>query len=96
MSSYLLFTIPGVVVNILAWLEAVELYERMKTEGGPIKPNFISISSVLIALDKAGQRELAENIYQEALKDKIFSPWRFTLDSKCTTRIRVMVRICLS
>ena len=84
--------IISIFANILAWLEAVELYERMKTEGGAVKPNFISMNSLLIVLERFDQVELAETIYKEALRDKFFSPWRFTLDSNYTGQIRVMVR----
>jgi pentatricopeptide repeat protein len=71
-----------------AWLEAVELYERMRATGGSIMPNFISMNSLLIALDKGEQRELAESIYKEALKEKILTPWKYTLDSNCDERVR--------
>jgi len=70
-----------------AWLEAVELYERMRKH---IRPNFITVNSVLIALDKADQKELAENIYREALKEKIVWPWKWSLDANAD-RVRVMV-----
>ena len=72
-----------------AWLEAVELYERMRDHEHHVRPNFITLNSVLIALDNAGQKELAENIYREALKDKIIWPWK-TMDSNSDT-VRVMV-----
>ena len=72
-----------------AWLEALELYERIKCSHKEIKPNFITINSLLISLDRAGQKELAESIYKEALRDGVFSPWRkrFTPNGK---RIRAM------
>jgi len=69
-----------------AWLEAVELYERMR---GQVKPNFITMNSVLIALEEADQKELAESIYREALKDKIVQPWKWTSDEH-SKKIRVM------
>ncbi|GFH54321.1 hypothetical protein CTEN210_10797 [Chaetoceros tenuissimus] len=56
-----------------AWLEALELYEKMKTT---IKPDFITMNSLLIALANADQKELAENIYKEALRDRILWPWK--------------------
>ncbi len=71
-----------------AWLEAVELYERMSAVG--LKPNFVTLNSVLIALEKGDQRELAESIYKQALKDKVLSPWKYTLDSNQKDRIRAM------
>uniref|UniRef100_A0A7S4RNZ8 Smr domain-containing protein n=3 Tax=Ditylum brightwellii TaxID=49249 RepID=A0A7S4RNZ8_9STRA len=63
-----------------AWLEAFELYERMKNRGGAVRPNFITISSLLIALESAGQRELAENTYKEALREGMVSPWKKRID----------------
>ena len=71
-----------------AWLEAVELYERMKAVG--LKPNFVSMNSVLIALERGDQRELAETLYRQGLKEKLFSPWKYTMDSNQKDRIRVM------
>lgn len=73
-----------------AWLEAVELYERMRMEGGSTKPNFISLNSLLIALDKGEQRELAESLYKEALSEKILSPWKYTVDSVNGQNIRAL------
>jgi len=61
-----------------AWLEAVELYERMRSKGEMVRPNFITINSLCIALDKAEQREFATNLYDEAFRDGIVSPWRFS------------------
>ena len=74
-----------------AWLEAVELYERMKVEGGSVQPNFISMNSLLIALDKGEQRELAESIYREALREKILSPWKYTFDPKLDESVLALV-----
>ena len=60
-----------------AWLEAVELYERIRASGNrKIRPNFVTINSLLIALEEGGQREMAESIYKEALHDDILLPWR--------------------
>jgi len=73
-----------------AWLEAVELYERMKAEGGAVRPNFISLNSLLISLEKGEQRELAESIYKEALLRKIVKPWKMTLDSVGSEHIKAM------
>ena len=66
-----------------AWLEAVELYERMRQY---IKPNFITLNSVLIALEKAEQKEMAESLYREALNEKVVKPWKWSHKN------RVMVR----
>lgn len=74
-----------------AWLEALQLYERMKAEGGAVKPNFISLNSLLIVLEKVDQRELAENIYKEALREKLVNPWKGTTDSKTNQPIRALV-----
>jgi pentatricopeptide repeat protein len=63
-----------------AWIEALELYERMLDRGGLIKPNFITLSSLIEALDKAGQKELAQSMYEEGRKLKIVQPWRWTQD----------------
>ncbi len=73
-----------------AWLEAVELYERMQLQDSPVRPNFITMNSILIALDNAGQKEMAESIYQEAIKEKTVKPWKWTWDDE-SGRIRVMV-----
>lgn len=74
-----------------AWLEALELYERMKDYSGIVKPNFITVNSILIVLDRAKQSELAESLYIECLRDKIVNPWKWRRDSD-RTRIRAMVR----
>lgn len=42
-----------------AWVEALELYERMKERGGALKPNFITVGSVVVALEQAGQKEMS-------------------------------------
>jgi len=58
-----------------AWIEAVALFEQMKFNG--IRPNFVTINSLVIALDKSGQRELAENIYRKAVSTRILSHWKW-------------------
>ena len=73
-----------------AWLEALELFERMKEDSG-VKPNFITVNSILIALDRAKQSELAESLYIESLRDKIVNPWKWRRDDDLTN-IRAMVR----
>ncbi len=62
-----------------AWLEAVQLYEHMRTHSN-VRPNFVTVNSLLIALDNANQVELGEAIFKEALRDKIVSPWKFRFD----------------
>lgn len=64
-----------------AWVEALEIYERMISYGGLLKPNFVTLSSLVLALANAGQKELAESKYMEGVKMKIVNPWRKTKDS---------------
>lgn len=74
-----------------AWLEAVELYERIRASGNRrIRPNFVTINSLLIALEEAGQREMAESIYKEALHDDILLPWRARMGDNQNEWIRAM------
>jgi pentatricopeptide repeat protein len=62
-----------------AWVEALELYERMLDMGGSIKPNFVTLSSLIVALDKAGQKELALSKYVEGRElGIVVDPWRWT------------------
>lgn len=58
-----------------AWVEAIALFEQMKSNG--IRPDFVTINSLIIALDKSGQRELADTIYREAVADQILSHWKW-------------------
>jgi pentatricopeptide repeat domain-containing protein 1 len=60
-----------------AWVEALDLYERLRSIQ---KPNFITLNSLLISLDNAGQRELASDIYCNALRTGIISPWKQRFD----------------
>ena len=64
-----------------AWVEALEIYERMISYGGLLTPNFVTLSSLVLALANAGQKELAESKYIEGVKMKIVNPWRMTIDS---------------
>eukprot|EP00532_Pseudo-nitzschia_australis_P005643 CAMPEP_0168175196 /NCGR_PEP_ID=MMETSP0139_2-20121125/6976_1 /TAXON_ID=44445 /ORGANISM="Pseudo-nitzschia australis, Strain 10249 10 AB" /LENGTH=1193 /DNA_ID=CAMNT_0008093533 /DNA_START=314 /DNA_END=3892 /DNA_ORIENTATION=+ len=59
-----------------AWVEALDLYERMIES--PFKPNVVTINSLMEALDKADQKELAQSIYDEGLELGILHPWRKT------------------
>jgi pentatricopeptide repeat domain-containing protein 1 len=77
-----------------AWVEALELYERMLDIGGSIYPNFVTLSSLVVALDNAGQKELAESKYDEGRKNKIVKPWRWT-QSQCGEAIQALVSIQL-
>lgn len=74
----------------LAWVEALELYERMLDIGGVVQPNEVTLNSLLVALENAGQKELAQSKYNEGRKLKIVNPWRYTRNSKGVS-IRAMV-----
>lgn len=64
-----------------AWVEALEVYERMKGSGRKeLRPTIITLSSLVQAVDKAGQKELAQSLYVEGVKRKIVNPWRTTRD----------------
>jgi pentatricopeptide repeat protein len=60
-----------------AWVEALDLYERM-LESDSIVPNVVTMNSVLEALEKHGQKELAQTKYIEGLELGIINPWRKT------------------
>lgn len=67
-----------------AWVEALQLYENvcsMKDAENAVRPNFITVNSLLIALEKANQLELAESIYKDAVRDKIVFPWKRRFDN---------------
>jgi pentatricopeptide repeat domain-containing protein 1 len=62
-----------------AWVEALDIYERMKEFGGKhLQPNIVTLNSLILALDNAGQKELAETVYMEGLRKRILRPWRTT------------------
>jgi pentatricopeptide repeat domain-containing protein 1 len=62
-----------------AWIECLEIYERMKSHGGVLTPNSVSLSSLVLACEEAGQKELAMEKYKEGIKQGIIpSPWRTT------------------
>lgn len=75
-----------------AWVEALEIYERMKEQGGhELRPNIVTLNSLILALDTAGQKELAVNMYEDGLHKKfIKSPWRLTLDSVTAEQIKAI------
>lgn len=73
-----------------AWVEAIEIYERMKSIGGSLRPNFVTLNSLLVALDKAGQKELAQSMYEEGEKMGVVQPWIKTRDN-AGNAIRAMV-----
>jgi pentatricopeptide repeat domain-containing protein 1 len=66
-----------------AWVEALEIYEKMKEHtGNALRPNLVTVSSLILALDNAAQKEFAVNVYREGLRKRyIESPWRTTKDS---------------
>lgn len=78
-----------------AWVEALELYYRMVEKGGPVTPNFVTVSSLLVALDKAGQKELAQSTYEEAVRDGVVAPWKMTRGNG-RALIRAMVSVVQS
>ena len=63
-----------------AWVEGLELYHRMMHKGGKIRPNFVTLNCMIIALDKADQKELAQDTYEEGIRKRIVNPWRITKD----------------
>ena len=73
-----------------AWVEALELYYRMIDKGGPVTPNFVTISSLILALDRAGQEELAQDVFENGLKKRIFQPWTRTRCASSGTPIRAI------
>ena len=77
-----------------AWVEALSLYEMLKSDEN-LNPNFVTVNSVLIALDQAGQKELANSIYEEGLRNRIIKPWKYRYESaeaiESDEKIRVLV-----
>ena len=74
-----------------AWVEALELYYRMKDKGGAVTPNFVTLNSLLVALDTAGQKELAQSTYEEGVRDGVVTPWKMTRGNAGGQMIRAMV-----
>jgi len=68
------------------WVEALQLYENIRSMNSA-KPNFITVNSLLIALERAEQTALAESIYRNAVKEKTVLPWkrRYDNDGKLKT-----------
>ena len=64
-------------------MEALQIYEDIRSEQY-VKPNFITVNAIISALEKANQREIAESIYRDAVRDKIITPWkqRYDIDGK--------------
>jgi pentatricopeptide repeat domain-containing protein 1 len=63
-----------------AWIEALELYETMIDQGGSLTPTFVTLNSLVVALQNAGQKELAQSKYEQGQRKKIVNPWRKTKD----------------
>ena len=62
-----------------AWVEALELYCQMMDKGGVATPNFVTLSSLLNALDAVGQKEVAQDLYEQGLESNIVRrPWTRT------------------
>jgi pentatricopeptide repeat protein len=72
-----------------AWVEALEIYERMKAQRGrQLRPNIVTVSCLVLALEKSGQRELAVDIYDEGIKMRYFlRPWVTSYDGKAGSNI---------
>lgn len=65
-----------------AWVECLDIYERMKLRGGrSLQPNAVTISSLVLALDRAGQKELAISAFGEGVRRRAIMPWRNSLSS---------------
>lgn len=74
-----------------AWIESLDLYYRMIEQGGPVRPNVISLNCVLIALEKSGQKELAQSTFEDGVRSKIVNVWRLTRDAASGELIDAMV-----
>lgn len=72
-----------------AWIEALSLYEKVKSNP-KMKPNFITINSLIIALDRSYQKELADSIYEEARRDGIIMPWKYRFVDSNDEKVRVL------
>jgi pentatricopeptide repeat protein len=78
-----------------AWVEALQIYENIRAQAqttGSTRPNFITVNSILIALQKAQQVELAMTVYEEAVRDKIVNPWKRRRDNDGSVH-RMMVSL---
>lgn len=73
-----------------AWVEALDIYERLK-EDDRLKPNMVTIGSLIEALDGAGQQQLATSMYTEGIRNRyLTSPLKVTTDSSSETEILTM------
>jgi pentatricopeptide repeat protein len=74
-----------------AWVEALELYYQMIEKGGVVRPNFVTLSSLLIALDSADQKELAQDLYEQGIQSNIVRhPWTRTRSASSGELIRAL------
>jgi pentatricopeptide repeat domain-containing protein 1 len=67
-----------------AWLEALQLYENIlsiQNTNNSVRPNFVTVNSLLIALENAHQHDLSGSIYRDAVREKIVSPWKYRHDT---------------
>ena len=73
-----------ITFGVRAWVEALQIYEDIRSSEQYIKPNFITVNAIISALERANQREIAESIYRDAVRDKIIMPWkgRYDIDGK--------------
>jgi len=79
-----------------AWLEALQLYEHarsMHDKDDAVRPNFVTVNAIIIALVNANQRDLAEDIYEDAVRDNIVSPWKWRYDDTDGEKKRMMVSV---
>lgn len=60
-----------------AWVEALEIFERMKACGRKdLQPNIVTYASIILALDDAGQKDVAVTMYNEGCRVGAIKPWR--------------------
>jgi pentatricopeptide repeat domain-containing protein 1 len=66
-----------------AWVEALDLFERMKQMNGKgLSPNVVTYGSLILALENAGQKEMALSLFRDAMRKDVVKPWRNTRDEK--------------
>jgi pentatricopeptide repeat domain-containing protein 1 len=66
-----------------AWVEALDLFERMKQMSGRgLSPNVVTYGSLILALENAGQKDMALSIFRDAMRKDVVKPWRNTRDEK--------------
>lgn len=66
-----------------AWVEALDLFERMKQMNGKgLSPNVVTYGSLILALENAGQKDMALSLYRDAIRKDVVKPWRNTRDEK--------------